>query len=128
MQIEKNFNISEFKCKDGTEVPPEYIHNVTELCSHLQTLRDFINKPIIIISGYRSPNYNKSIGSRTTSQHLLGKAADIIVPGVTPLEIRDTIIKLIKEGRMKKGGVGLYDKFVHYDVRGFNTRWSSVTS
>ena len=126
MQLEKNFNISEFKCKDGSGVPEEYLDNVTELCRNLQVLRDHINKPIIVISGYRSPKYNKSIGSRNTSQHLLAKAADIIVPGMSTLEVRNTIIKLIKQNKMKKGGVGLYSNFVHYDVRGFNARWGSA--
>ena len=126
MQLEKNFNISEFKCKDGSEVPEKHLGNVTELCQNLQILRDHINRPIIIISGYRSPKYNKSIGSRSTSQHLLAKAADIIVPGMSTLEVRDTIIKLIKQNKMKKGGVGLYNNFVHYDIRGFNARWGSA--
>jgi uncharacterized protein YcbK (DUF882 family) len=37
--------------------------------------------------------------------------------------VKDTIVELIKEGKMKKGGIGLYTTFTHYDVRGFNRRW-----
>ena len=127
MQIEKNFNLKEFECRDGSPVPRDLLDNVKELCKNLQILRDFIEKPIIVISAYRSLEYNTSIGSKPTSQHRLGKAADIIVPGMTSLEVRNVIIQLIKEGKMKKGGVGLYSKFTHYDVRGYNARWGSYT-
>ena len=125
MQLEKNFNLKEFECKDGTVVPKEYMSNVEELARNLQILRDHIQEPIIVISGYRSPEYNKKCGGVKRSQHLLAKAADIIVPGMDSLEVRNTIIKLIKEGKMKPGGVGLYDAFTHYDIRGSNARWGS---
>ena len=125
MQLEKNYNLKEFECKDGTVVPKEYMSNVEELARNLQILRDHIQEPIIVISGYRSPEYNKKCGGVKRSQHLLAKAADIIVPGMDSLEVRNTIIKLIKEGKMKPGGVGLYGTFTHYDIRGSNARWGS---
>ena len=125
MQIEKNFKLQEFQCKDGTAVPDEFILNLRQLCMNLQTLRDHIGKPIVIISGYRSPEYNKKIGGAKRSQHMLAKAADIVVSGMTSLEVRDIIITLIKEGKMDPGGVGIYPTFVHYDVRGRNARWGS---
>ena len=123
MQLQKNFNLNEFQCKDGSQVPEEHFDNVKELSENLQILRDHINKPITVISGYRSPQYNKKCGGAKRSQHLLAKAADIIVQGMTSLEVRNIILKLIKEGKMKKGGVGLYDTFTHYDIRGYNARW-----
>jgi predicted transcriptional regulator len=43
--------------------------------------------------------------------------------GVTPRELKEVIEKLIKDGLIVKGGVGLYKTFVHYDVRGRNARW-----
>ena len=126
MQLEKNFYLKELKCRDGSPVPEELLKNAKELCKNLQVLRNFIDKPIAIISGYRSLEYNTSIGSKPTSQHRLSKAADIIVSGMTSLEIRDIIIQLIKEGKMKKGGVGLYPTFTHYDIRGHNARWGTL--
>lgn len=125
MQITNNFNLKEFQCNDGSPVPDNYMCNVRDLCENLQVLRDHIGKPIVVISGYRSPEYNTKIGGAKKSQHMLAKAADIIVSGMTSLEVRNTIIQLIKDGKMKKGGVGIYPTFTHYDVRGFNARWGS---
>ena len=123
MQLTKNFSLWEFRCKDGTDVPDEYLENVKELAENLQVLRDYINKPIHVISGYRSPKYNRKIGGARRSQHMTAKAGDLIVKGMTPDEVKDAILQLIKEGKMKKGGIGLYTHFTHYDVRGFNRRW-----
>jgi uncharacterized protein YcbK (DUF882 family) len=125
MKITKNFNLQEFDCRDGSQVPQEYMHNVAKLCENLQVLREHINKPIIVISGYRSPEYNTKIKGAKKSQHMLAKAADIVVPGMTSLEVRNIILELIKEGKMCKGGVGIYPTFTHYDVRGYNARWGS---
>lgn len=123
MKLTKNFSLWEFKCRDGTDVPEEYMDNVRELAENLQVLRDKIGKPITVISGYRSPEYNKKINGARRSQHMIAKAGDLIVKGMTPDEIKTEIVQLIKAGKMKKGGVGLYTYFTHYDVRGFNRRW-----
>lgn len=125
MQLENNFSLKEFRCKDGTDVPDDLMDNVKKLAKNLQVLRDHIQKPITIISGYRTPEYNKKCGGVKRSQHLLAKAADIVVSGMTSLEVRDTIIQLIKDGEMDPGGVGIYPTFTHYDVRGRNSRWGS---
>ena len=121
--LTKNFHIDEFKCNDGTEVPQEYRNNVIDLATNLQVLRDYLGKPIYINSGYRSPEYNAKVGGAKRSQHKLAKAADIVVKGMTPTEVADAIEKLIKEGKMKHGGLGRYKTFTHYDVRGWNARW-----
>ena len=123
MKLTENFSLHEFRCRDGSDVPEEYMDNVKELAENLQVLRDYIQKPINVISGYRSPSYNKKIDGARRSQHLLAKAGDLIVKGMTPDEVKAAIVHLIKEGKMKKGGVGLYTHFTHYDVRGFNRRW-----
>ena len=123
MKLTENFSLHEFRCRDGSDVPEEYMENVRELAENLQVLRDYIQKPITVISGYRSPSYNKKIDGARRSQHLLAKAGDLIVKGMSPDEVKAAIIHLIKEGKMKKGGVGLYTHFTHYDVRGFNRRW-----
>ena len=123
MKLEKNFSLSEFKCRDGTNVPDECLDNVRKLAKNLQVLRDHISKPIKVISGYRSLPYNTKIGGARRSQHLTAKAADIKVKGMSPSEVKDVIVYLIKEGKMDPGGVGLYTTFTHYDTRGRNARW-----
>lgn len=123
MQLTKNFQKSEFEGRSG-EIPEDLLKNVQELANNLQVLRDEIGKPIKIISGYRSPEYNKKIGGAKKSQHMTASASDIQVDGMTPLEVKQKIENLISSGKMKKGGVGLYPTFTHYDVRGFNARWS----
>tara|TARA_Y100001963_G_scaffold102022_1_gene140400 strand:- start:7519 stop:7920 length:402 start_codon:yes stop_codon:yes gene_type:complete len=123
MKLTENFSLWEFKCKDGSSVPEEYMDNVTLLAQNLQVLREEVGRPIRVISGYRSPKYNRRIGGARRSQHMLAKAADIKISGMTTHEVKALIERLIKEGRMHKGGVGIYRTFVHYDVRGRNARW-----
>jgi len=122
-QLSKNFKKSEFKCRDGSHVPPHLMKNLEELVENLQIIRDHIGVPMHIISGYRSPPYNRKIGGARKSQHMKAKAADIVVKTIKPAELREIIIGLIKEGKIKKGGVGIYRSFVHYDTRGWNARW-----
>ena len=123
MRLTKNFNLSEFDCKDGTEMPSELLPNVLELAESLQELREILNSPIRINSAYRSLEHNTKIGGSTNSQHLFGKAADIVVKGKTPSQVATMIKLLILEGKMKQGGIGVYDNFTHYDVRGHKARW-----
>ncbi len=123
MKLEENFSLSEFICRDGSVVPEELMDNVRLLAKNLQVLREHVGKPVIIISGYRSPKYNRKIGGAKKSQHMQAKAADIKIPGMSPAEVKATIVELIKEGKMHSGGIGLYTTFTHYDVRGWNARW-----
>lgn len=126
-KLTENFDLREFKCKDGTEVPAKYACNAKKLAENLQVLRDYLKKPIVINSAYRTPQYNRSIGGATKSQHLTASAADIRVAGMTSKQIYDTILTLISLGKMHNGGVGLYNTFVHYDVRNLPTRWDLRT-
>ena len=123
MQLTKNFKLEEFTCHDGTPVPAEYLPNVQELANNLQVLRDLLGKPVVVLSGYRTPDYNGSHGGALHSQHMLAKASDIQVKGMTPKQLHDRIEALIAAGKMKQGGLGLYPAFVHYDVRGTAARW-----
>ncbi len=124
MKLTNNFNLSEFKCHDGTDVPEHLLPNVMELAKNLQVLRNHFGKPIHINSAYRTVDYNKKIGGATKSQHLIGKAADIRINGIAPKEVADAIEQLISEGKMKQGGLGRYNSFTHYDIRGVRSRWT----
>lgn len=121
--LTKNFDLKEFKSKDGTEVPPKYICNVQKLAKNLQVLRDYLKKPIYINSAYRTPEHNKAVGGATSSQHLTASAADIRVNGMSSKQVHDAILTLISLGKMHNGGVGLYRTFVHYDIRPLPARW-----
>jgi uncharacterized protein YcbK (DUF882 family) len=123
MQLTENFELIEFICKDGSPVPDEYMHNVKLLAENLQVLRDELGEPVRINSAYRSPNYNKRIGGKPASKHLVAQAADITVKGKTPKQLALIIERLISQRKMKQGGLGVYPGFVHYDVRGTKARW-----
>lgn len=123
----KNFKIKEFKCKCGCEMPLEVYENVIKLAGQLQTLRDYVGRPIKINSAYRCSKHNKKIGGVETSQHLLGKAADITIQSLKPIEVFTIIEDLIDFGVMLQGGLGLYDTFVHYDIRKTRARWDYST-
>ena len=123
----KNFKLKEFECKGGCDMPLEVYENIIKLASQLQFLRDYTGRPITINSAYRSPVYNRQIGGVPTSQHLGGKAADIVIEGVSPSEVADAIDFLIECGLMKEGGLGRYDTFTHYDIRGKKARWDYTT-
>lgn len=123
-KVTEHFRWVEFDCKDGTSVPDELKGNVTELAKNLEVIREASGgKPITIVSGFRTHKHNQKIGGVKNSQHLLGKAADIIVKGMTSQEVSVLILNLIRENKIKRGGVGLYPGFVHYDIRGFNRYW-----
>ena len=123
MRLTKNFTKREFKSRDGAPMPDDVLTNIKELASNLQVLRDFLGEPIRINSAYRSPEHNKAIGGVKNSQHILGRAADIKVKEIETKDLYLIIDSLILDGKMKDGGLGLYDTFVHYDVRGSKARW-----
>jgi len=118
----KNFNIKEFTCKDGTPVPEEYYGNVNFLALQLQVIRDVINRPITITSGYRTSKYNAKVGGKKHSKHLIALASDIQT-SMSPHDLHAIILNLQKEGLIHKGGLHCYKTFVHYDCRGVNARW-----
>ena len=55
---------------------------------------------------------------------MCGQAADIRVKGMDPSEVFQKIEELIAAKRMLQGGLSAYSSFTHYDVRGFEARWS----
>jgi hypothetical protein len=122
-----NFTYEEFRCKDEaqTPVPKEHKKNVETLAAQLQIIREKFG-PMWITSGYRTAEYNSKIKGVKASQHLKAKAADIR-PGKDSKKTSDQLYKLINglmvDGKIKPGGLGYYDNFVHYDIRRAPARW-----
>ena len=111
-----NFKVNEFACTDGSD--PVFI--APELVKVLQKIRNHFGKPVTINSGYRTVTKNKAVGGATYSQHLYGTAADITVKGVAPAKVAAYAETLL----VGKGGIGIYDSFVHIDVREVRSRWN----
>lgn len=126
MELTANFNKSEFDCTCGCEMPTEVLSNIKLVAVNLQILRDHVDSPIKINSGYRCTAYNKNIGGAMNSQHVLGKASDIVVSRLNPDEVFDTVQDL-RRNPMLKGvsfqGLGRYDTFTHVDIRDNYTTW-----
>jgi len=123
--VTKNFSYSEFQSKDKSKTPAAAKKNIRKLCKNLEIIRNELDgRSISTSSGYRSLSHNKKVGGAKSSQHLYGQAADIKVKGKRPATVYKTILHLIKEGKIEKGGCAQYRTFVHYDRRGRNARWA----
>jgi uncharacterized protein YcbK (DUF882 family) len=123
MKLSTNFSLSEFASADGTDPSGEVLKNLTELAKNLEVLRKHLGQSIRITSGFRSKEHNKKIGGALNSFHVLGMAADIQVGKMKPEDVAKAIELLIKEGKIKEGGLGIYRTWVHYDIRGTKARW-----
>lgn len=123
MKLTNNFYLEEFECSCGCEMPDHILENVKELAKNLQRIRDAVKSPLTLTNGYRCESHNKKVGGVKSSQHLLGKAADIQSGMFPPSILADKIKKLIEEDKISEGGVGEYKTFTHYDIRGTKARW-----
>lgn len=115
-RISKHFTVKEFAQKDFR---CDKVIVDTELIEVLEDIRDHFNKPVIITSGYRTPDYNAKIGGVKNSQHTKGTAADIKVKDVTAREVQE----YLKEKYWNKYGIGSYWNFTHIDIRTKKARW-----
>lgn len=107
--IGKYFKVKEFACKDGSQVV--FIDDY--LVSILDILRNQIKKPVIITSGYRTPEWNKKCNGAKYSYHMRGMAADIRVNGMSAKEIANKLNAIVPD----KCGIIVYKSWVHFDVR-----------
>ena len=83
--------VAERKNLDNTPNALE-VSNLVRLAALLEEVRSLLNKPILLNSGFRSKAVNDSVGSKDTSQHRIGCAADIRVPGMTPKQVVEAVI------------------------------------
>ena len=100
MQLSPNFSLeeltrSETAARNGWDNTPNdaELENLKRLAVLLQQVKSAVGgRPVMINSGFRSKLVNDAVGSRDTSQHRLGCAADLRVPGMTPKEVIEACI------------------------------------
>jgi len=123
MNLTKNFNKSEFDCNCGCEMPEDVLFEIQKLAAQLQTIRDFIRKPVKLTNAYRCPKHNKAVGGVSNSQHILGKASDLVVKNLSTDKVYTALDRLMDGKFISQGGLGKYNTFTHYDIRGHEARW-----
>jgi len=117
MQLSEHFTFEELTITDHREFDNtpnvEETENLTRLAGFLEQVKEVLGgKPIMVNSAFRSEAVNNAVGSRNTSQHRIGCAADIRVPGMTPDEVVKAVIA---------SGIG-YDQI----IREFD-RWTHIS-
>ena len=122
-QLSPAFKVREFRCRDGSDA----IMIDQTLVVLLQAIREHFGKPVTITSGYRTAAHNTAVGGAKSSQHLLGRAADIQVQDTDPLAVAAYAESLMPGW----GGVGRYPvkpgrarDWVHVDTRPNKSRWT----
>lgn len=118
--MSQNFKTSEFDCHDGTPYPEKWVESrLNPLCEDLEIIRaEFGGRRVKVLSGHRTPQYNRKIGGARNSQHMEGRASDIEIEGVPPRKVAAKVIEMAKAGRLKHiRGIGSYKTFTHVDIR-----------
>jgi hypothetical protein len=96
VKLSEHFSLAELTVTNhrslGNIPDPSALVNLKRLAEFLELVKDRLGgRAVMISSGYRSKAVNDSVGSRDTSQHRLGCAADIMVPGMTP----DAVVRAV---------------------------------
>lgn len=116
-KVSDHFYRSEFACKCGCGFASvDY-----KLLAVLELVRTNAMRPVTITSACRCEAHNKAVGGSDGSLHKKGMAADIVVSRVPPKEVYDFLCEQFPN----KFGMGLYDDFVHIDVRPTKARWQA---
>lgn len=106
-----NFQESEFKCHFSGEcqMHPEFL-------GLLQHVRNIYAKPMIITSGYRSPEHPVERDKTRPGAHTLGLAADVSVSGIEALRLLQVLIHagVTRIGINQKGAA--YERYLHLDI------------
>ena len=114
-RLSSHFYRKEFACKCGCGGDTVDV----ELLRVLDQLRMRWMAPVIITSGYRCAAHNAKVGGAPDSQHLVGKAADIAVRGISA----ETIADYLDDQYPGRYGIGRYPTWTHIDVREREARW-----
>ena len=123
--LSASFNLDEFIISQVAErhgyrnEPNEkQIENLRLLCVNvLQPLREIINVPIFINSGFRSFDVNAAVGGRFNSQHLEGKATDFIVPSMNLIDVFNIVLQKLS-----------FDQLIYEFGKWIHVSWNSETN
>ena len=117
MNLSEHFTLEELTHTDHRELSNEPNESETEnlkrLAAFLEQVKTVLGgKPVMVNSAFRSKAVNDAVGSKDTSQHRIGCAADLRIPGMTPDEVVKAVIA---------SGIG-YDQI----IREFD-RWTHIS-
>lgn len=112
--LSEHFSRSEFRCKCGCGQDTVD----AELITVLEKVRAHFGVPITVNSGNRCVNHNKAVGGAVNSQHLISRAADIVVHGAPASVVYNYL------DRWHEGGLGKYGTYTHVDTRADKARWT----
>lgn len=135
-RLSPHFVIEEFDCHDGTHVPLVVRGRYESLCRHvLEPLRSRFGV-CTVVSGFRTPRYNVTIGGASRSAHMCGEAgglhavaADVRFRRGHPQAWADVAETLLVAAYPPGGGLGVYSgpgAWIHVDDRGYRARWSGA--
>lgn len=119
MDLTPNFDEREFRSRGE---PVWDRDKLKRLAWNLEVLREQFDAPMSVVSGCRTVEDIDGNEGSPRSTHMECAAVDVSVEGVDPAVVLATASKLIDEGRMDQGGLGLYEDWVHYDLRGRASR------
>lgn len=119
MRLTKNFQLSEFNCKDKkrTPIPYEFLINVFRLATMLQVVREAIGKPIYVNSGYRTVKHNMEVGGAPNSYHLKALGADINVFDMSSSQLMNIIYSIREKGFIDYTELLVYPTHVHVAIK-----------
>lgn len=116
--LSPNFTLAELTVTDHREFDnsptQEEISNLQRLAQLLEQVKETLGgKPVMINSAFRCKQVNDAVGSKDTSQHRHGCAADIRVPGMTPDEV---VRAVIAAGLPYQQLIREFDRWTHISI------------
>lgn len=106
----------ELACRDGAPYPVDYREDgrLAVLVAEFEALRAACG-PLLVNSAYRTPAWNTRVGGKPNSQHLYGRALDLVPVRCSLMELYAAARRRSVEGAIR--GIGRYRNFLHIDTR-----------